>query len=67
MANQPHIERVVKEKESLDEKRAKLAAFFKDPIFATLALPDQELLQTQADVMTHYSDILALRLARFPK
>lgn len=67
MANQPHIERVVKEKEALDALRAKLEGFLSGEIFSQLAADDQALLKVQASVMQQYSEILAKRLARFPK
>lgn len=63
---QPHEQRVIDEKEELDEKLAKLIAFTgASPIFASLPLADQELLCEQRTVMSRYSDILEQRIARF--
>jgi hypothetical protein len=61
----PFQERVVAEKKELDEKHAKLVAFFSTEVFAEL--PDAEIdrLQRQSDVMAEYSAILGERIAAF--
>jgi hypothetical protein len=61
-------ERVVAEKQELDEKLEKLLAFIGDgkgPIFSTLVTEEQERLTTQARIMREYSDILTDRIAAF--
>jgi len=53
----PHQQRVVTEKEELDEKLAKLKAFLDDA--------EKERLQRQADHMNAYSGVLGERIAEF--
>jgi hypothetical protein len=65
---QPHQERVVTEKQDLDEKLAKLKAFCLVPgnkIFDGLSAADKELLLAQHSVMEKYSEILHKRIAAF--
>lgn len=67
---QPHEQRVVTEKQELDEKLAKLHLFCFSPgnkIFAGLEPEDRDLLEDQYTAMNQYSDILAKRIGRFPK
>ncbi|MPS99508.1 MAG: hypothetical protein E2581_13545 [Pseudomonas sp.] len=61
----PHQQRVVDEKQELDEKREKLGAFKNTDLFASLPWQEQERLNTQAHVMTMYSAILGARIAAF--
>lgn len=61
----PHQERVVAEKQELDEKRTKLAAFIVGPIFSALDEIDRDLLTEQNDIMYEYSDVLRRRIERF--
>jgi hypothetical protein len=63
----PHEERVVTEKRELDEKIAKLNAFYANPVFKELPFGDRTLLLDQCSVMEQYSKILEARIARFPK
>lgn len=62
---QPHEQRVVDEKEELDEKHHKLRGFIGGEIFNNLNPLDQELLVKQESVMISYSQILQERIARF--
>lgn len=61
----PHQERVVQEKEELDQKRSKLDLFFKSATFDTVSGEEQALLRYQAEVMAHYSHLLAKRIELF--
>lgn len=63
----PHEERVVAEKEALDEKLAKLKDFCASngTIFRLLEPEDQKLLRDQHVVMSQYSEILGKRISRF--
>ena len=65
---QPHQERVVKEKEELDEKLAKLKKFCFGPdtkTFASLSPEERDRLEDQYTAMKTYSDILGRRIAAF--
>lgn len=62
---QPHQLRVVEEKAELDNKRNKLGVFKNTEMFASLPWQEQELLNTQAHIMTMYSAVLAERISRF--
>jgi hypothetical protein len=62
---QPHQQRVVDEKAELDEKRAKLIAFFGTPIFAALPADEKERLEAQVHFMGGYSNVLSDRIAHF--
>ena len=62
----PHQQRVVDEKNELDEKLTKLVAFFSNPLWATLPSDEQARLSRQSEVMREYSDILGERIAAFP-
>ena len=61
----PHQQRVLQELAELDERRAKLMAFFSTPIFHGLPESEQIRLERQAAVMRSYSGILAERIAAF--
>jgi len=61
----PHQERVVKEKEELDERLRKLKAFFNTPLYQTISHDETVRLRNQADVMQEYSDILTERINHF--
>jgi hypothetical protein len=65
MSNNEFQERVVKEKQELDAKREKLGSFKNTHAFCCLPWKDQELLNTQAHIMTMYSSVLAERIRRF--
>jgi hypothetical protein len=61
----PHQQRVVDEKAELDDKHAKLRAFFDTATFAGLEPGEQDRLRTQSDAMSVYSAILGQRIAAF--
>jgi hypothetical protein len=61
----PHQQRVVDEKISLDEKRAKLINFLMTPLFNTLSIAEQGRLQRQLPCMNNYSEVLGERIASF--
>lgn len=62
---QPHQQRVVDEKKDLDDKLAKLLAFFQNPIFTGLSEAEQSRLRNQARFMDGYSAVLGERIAAF--
>lgn len=62
---QPHQERVVKEKEELDEKREKLTGFIGGKIYRELNAAEQSRLNRQLEAMTLYSNILGERISNF--
>ena len=63
---QPHQQRVVTEKQELDDKAEKLSAFIgSSPLFENLDSEEQERLKKQNDIMWQYSDILKERIAAF--
>ena len=61
----PYQERVVDEKQELDERIEKLRVFFSTDTFQALADRDKYLLVQQSGVMTTLSRILGDRIARF--
>lgn len=64
---QPHEQRVVTEKQELDEKLGKLKEFCfgEGKIFRTLDPVDRDLLESQYTAMAEYSRLLGSRIARF--
>ena len=62
---QPHQLRVVEERQDLDEKRAKLAAFIGGEVYKKLDDAEQTRLNRQLVAMTVYSNILVERIAAF--
>lgn len=62
---QPHQQRVVDEKEALDEKIDKLDAFRAGDIFSALVKDEQDRLNMQLSHMRAYSGVLADRIAAF--
>ena len=60
-----HQQRVVAEKAELDERRAKLVAFFSTPTFHGLPESEQIRMESQAVAMRTYSEILGERIAAF--
>lgn len=62
---QPHQQRVVEEKQQLDEKREKLKTFIDREIFQSLEKDYQTLLIQQLESMDSYSEILGKRIDRF--
>ena len=65
MELQPHQQRVVTEKAELDEKLAKLLAFFQTPIFEALPEAERSRLRNQARFMDGYAAVLEERIAAF--
>lgn len=61
----PHQQRVVDEARELDERSAKLEAFFVTPIFQSLPKDEQDRMARQFDAMALYSSILKERIANF--
>lgn len=63
---QPHQQRVVEEKNELDEKLSKLSAFIDNSeLFFKLSEEDQDLLGRQEDIMKKYSQVLRERIQLF--
>ena len=62
-----HQQRVVQEKEELDEKLSKLSAFIDSPDFTITVKDENEIarLVCQEEIMKDYSEILAERIAAF--
>lgn len=65
-ATPPHQQRVIEEKAALDEKLAKLDAFFGTPIFDGLPAAERDRLTMQASIMGSYSMVLGDRIKAFP-
>ena len=62
---QPHQERVVTEKNELDDKRQQLTAFIGGELYRTLDAVDQSRLNRQLEAMTLYANILGERIGAF--
>jgi hypothetical protein len=62
---EPHQERVVEEKTSLEDKIDKLEAFIEGPIHSTLVEDEQKRLATQLHHMKEYAAVLGHRIAAF--
>ena len=62
---QPHQQRVVAEKDELDERLGKLLAFFQSPIYAGLSEAERSRLRAQSFFMVGYSSMLGERIAAF--
>ena len=61
----PHQERVVTEKNELDDKRQKLTAFIGGEVYRTLDAVEQSRLNRQLEAMTLYANILGERIEAF--
>jgi hypothetical protein len=64
----PHQQRVVKEKDELDEKLGKLHTFCfgnDTKVFGSLSPEERDRLESQYTAMKTYSDILGKRIAAF--
>lgn len=59
-------DRVRAEKAELDEKLAKLKAFFDTPIFVGLDEAEQQRMRAQDEAMCDYSNVLKARIDAFP-
>lgn len=62
---QPYQQRVIDEKAELDDRLAKLQAFWDNPIFTTLPPAERERLERQSRIMQDYSAVLGERIAAF--
>lgn len=62
---QPHQERVITEKQELDDKLQKLSLFLTTPVFQSLDTEEQQRLRNQFDIMAQYSNILNQRIQAF--
>lgn len=65
MALLPHQQRVIEEKRELDERLAKLLAFFDTKTYNDLQTEDRLLLIAQHTHMTALTMTLAARISRF--
>lgn len=61
----PYQQRVVEEREQLNEKISSLMAFIKTESFKALSNYDRTLLNLQAEIMGDYLAILTKRISRF--
>lgn len=61
----PHQQRVIDEKEALDEKITKLKVFVLTKTYGAIAMVERNALSDQLDVMVRYSEILGQRIRRF--
>lgn len=62
----PHQQRVVDEQTELEGKLKALREFIRlNRVFDTLLSEERTLLKTQMDLMSAYSNVLGLRIARF--
>jgi hypothetical protein len=62
----PHQQRVIDEKNELDDKATKLSAFIaENPLFEKLDAAEQERMKVQNDLMWQYSEVLGQRIAAF--
>lgn len=63
---EPHQQRVIDEKNELDERAKKLSDFIGlNPIFAKIDGEEQERMKEQCEIMWEYSEILGKRIAAF--
>ena len=62
---QPHQERVVTEREELNEKRIKLISFIETAAFNSLNGAEKDRLRKQAAIMTDYFEVLGERINSF--
>lgn len=64
MSDQPHIQRVVEERQQLLDRLTALGNFIDGPVYNTLNVLDQIDLQRQHEVMTELNVILSRRIRR---
>lgn len=62
----PHQERIVTEKQELDEKISKLGLFTTSGVFESLEDEEKDRLERQLSIMDDYSAVLGERIAAFP-
>lgn len=61
----PHQERVVTEKNELEDKVTKLVAFFETDFFSKIDKDEQERLKRQSGFMQSYLEVLEERISNF--
>lgn len=61
----PHQQRVVDEKQSLDEKISKLISFMESDASSVLSLSEEDDLEEQLEYMQKYSEVLGHRISKF--
>lgn len=61
----PHQQRVVDEKQSLDEKISKLISFMESDASSVLSLSEEDDLEEQLEYMEKYSEVLTRRISKF--
>jgi tetrahydromethanopterin S-methyltransferase subunit B len=61
----PYQDRVIFEKEELDERLQKLEEFVQSPLFSTLDPAEQERLMHQSHLMEGYLNVLIERIENF--
>lgn len=59
---QPHLERMLDEKDHLDDRLEKLVAFFETKVFKGLDQEEQGRMKSQAHFMKRYSEVLGDRI-----
>lgn len=65
---QAYQQRVIDEKQELDEKAKKLSDFIgNNPLFEKIDSEEQERMKEQCEVMWQYSEILGKRIEAFSK
>ena len=62
---EPHQQRVIDERNELDDKIDKLARFMKSEMLVSLPVDEQDRLDKQLKIMWEYSSILQERMAAF--
>lgn len=63
---EPHQQRVVDEKQELDERAAKLSDFIgNNPLFEAIDPEEQERMKLQNDIMWQLSEVLGQRISAF--
>lgn len=64
MSNEPHVQRVIDERQQLLDRLTALGNFIDGPVYQTLGVLDQVDLQRQHEVMTELNVILSRRIRR---
>jgi hypothetical protein len=65
MTMEPYQQRVLSEKDELDDKIQELATFMQGDTFSSLDIEERDDMDLQLDVMKLYSRILVSRITRF--
>jgi len=63
---QPHQQRVIDERNQLEERRKKLSDFMEGKQFFGLPEMERNRMRRQLKAMTEYSEVLSERIADFP-